>query len=287
MKPQTAGILWMVAAVFGFAVMDAVSRMLAGEYNVLMVVMIRYWFFAGFVVALAMRAPGGIRAVAATDQLGLQVFRGVLLIAEVCVTIYAFVRLGLIATHVVFAAYPLMIAALSGPVLGEQVGPRRWAAIGAGFVGILIILRPGFAVFEVEALIAVGAAALFAAYGLATRYAARADTSQTSFFWTGVAGAVAITLVGIWFWEPMSATDWAWTAALCAVSAMAHFFLIKSYEMAEASALQPFAYLQLVFISIIAMSFFGEEVTWPIALGAAVIVGAGLFTAWRERASDA
>lgn len=277
------GIILMIAAVFVFAVQDGVSRLLADAYNVWMIVMIRYWFFALFVVAVAARSAGGIRAAAATSQPLLQTFRGVLLVLEVVVTIYAFVLLGLIPTHALFASYPLMIAALSGPVLGEKVGPRRWAAIGAGFIGILIILRPGLAVFTPEALIALLAALMFAVYGLTTRYAARRDSAATSFFWTGTTGAVAISLVGIWFWEPMAPQDWIWMGMLCITGALGHFLLIKCYEQAEASAVQPFAYFQLVFVSIIAVSFFGETTDLPTVIGAVIVVGAGLFTAFRER----
>ncbi|HBZ44909.1 MAG TPA: EamA family transporter [Maritimibacter sp.] len=277
------GIILMIAAVFVFAVQDGVSRLLADAYNVWMIVMIRYWFFALFVVAVAARSAGGIRAAAATSQPLLQTFRGVLLVLEVVVTIYAFVLLGLIPTHALFASYPLMIAALSGPILGEKVGPRRWAAIGAGFIGILVILRPGLAVFTPEALIALLAALMFAVYGLTTRYAARRDSAATSFFWTGTTGAVAISLVGIWFWEPMAPQDWIWMGMLCVTGALGHFLLIKCYEQAEASAVQPFAYFQLVFVSIIAVSFFGETTDLPTVIGAAIVVGAGLFTAFRER----
>lgn len=278
-----AGIALMIGAVFVFAVQDGISRLLAERYNVFMIIMVRYWFFALFVVALAARQTGGLRRVVATTQPMLQSARAVLLIVEICVTVYAFVVLGLIPTHALFASYPLMIAALSGPVLGETVGPWRWAAIGAGFVGILIILRPGFAVFAPEALIALAAALLFAVYGLMTRYAARKDSAMTSFFWTGTVGALAITLIGAWYWEPMSAADWRWMGMLCITGVLGHFLLIKCYEMAEASAVQPFAYLQLVFVSIMAIGFFGESTDLPTVIGAVVVVGAGIVTAWRER----
>ncbi|MAM61814.1 DMT family transporter [Maritimibacter sp. UBA3975] len=277
------GILLMISAVFVFAVQDGVSRLLADKYNVYLIVMIRYWFFALFVTVLAARTAGGLRRAAQTTQPLLQTFRGVVLIVEVIVTIYAFVVLGLIPTHALFASYPLMIAALSGPVLGEKVGPRRWAAIAVGFVGILIILQPGFAVFAPEALIALAAAFLFAVYGLATRYAARRDSAATSFFWTGVTGAIAVTLIGVFYWEPLARPDWLWMGMLCITGALGHFLLIKCYEQAEASAVQPFAYFQLVFVSIIAITFFGESIEWNVALGAVIVVGAGLFTAWRER----
>ena len=129
------GILLMIATTFVFAMQDGISRHLAGEYNVFMVISIRYWFFALFVCAIALRQPGGIRKVAASNQKLLQIGRGVLLVAEICVMVVGFTILGLVESHAVFVCYPLLVAALSGPVLGETVGWRRWAAIGVGFLG--------------------------------------------------------------------------------------------------------------------------------------------------------
>ncbi|MEY8840973.1 DMT family transporter, partial [Cribrihabitans sp. XS_ASV171] len=218
-----AGIALMIGATVVFALQDGISRHLAGTYNTYMVVMIRYWFFSAFVIALAARAPGGIRAAARTQQPGLQIFRGVLLVAEICVAVYGFTVLGLIESLAVFICYPLLVAALSGPVLGESVGWRRWAAIGVGCIGVLIILQPGMGVFDPLAVIPLISAAMFALYALLTRYAARQDTTATSFFWTGVAGAVTMTAVGMWFWEPMARADWAWMAALCVTGASGHW----------------------------------------------------------------
>ena len=277
------GILLMVATTFVFAMQDGLSRHLADTYNVLMVVMIRYWFFAAFVIAIAKRQAGSVRAAARTSQPVLQIFRGLLLITEICVMVVAFVKLGLVEAHAIFAAYPLLVAALSGPVLGEKVGWRRWAAIGIGFVGILIILKPGFGVFSKDAFWAVGSASLFAIYSLSTRYAARKDRASTSFFWTGVVGAVGMTIVGIGYWEPMNAPDWGMMALLCVTGATGHYLLIKCYEVAEASAVQPFAYLQLVFGAALGMAVFGDRLETNVAIGTSIVVGAGLFTLWRER----
>ncbi|MEO1680807.1 MAG: DMT family transporter [Pseudomonadota bacterium] len=276
------GILLMIATTLVFAAQDGISRHLAGEYNVLMVVMVRYWFFAAFVVTLAMR-QAGLRAAAATEQPLVQVLRGVLLAAEICVMVSGFVLLGLVQSHAVFAAYPLLVAALSGPVLGEKVGWRRWAAIGVGFVGVLIILQPGFGVFSPYALVPLCAATMFALYALLTRFAGRKDSTATSFFWTGIVGAVVMTAVGIWFWEPMTGRDWLWMFALCITGAGGHWLLIRTYEVAEASAVQPFAYLQLVFASALGLLVFSETLEWNVALGAAVVIGAGIFTLLRER----
>ena len=277
------GIGLMIVTTFVFSVQDGLSRHLAAEYNVLMVVMIRYWFFAAFVMTLARRKAGGIRAAAQTSQPAVQIIRGLLLAAEICVMILAFTILGLVESHAVFTCYPLLVAALSGPVLGERVGWRRWAAIGVGFIGVLIILEPGMSVFDPAAVIPLFAAALFAIYGLLTRYVARKDSSATSFFWTGITGSIAMTAVGIWSWEPMAGSDWLVMGALCVTGVTGHWLLIRCYEVAEASAVQPFAYLQLVFAGLIGVSFFGEDVKTNVAVGAALIVAAGLFTFWRER----
>jgi drug/metabolite transporter (DMT)-like permease len=278
------GIWLMVLTTFVFSVQDGLSRHLAGEYNVLMIVMIRYWFFAAFVISIAARKPGGIRAAVRTTQPALQIFRGVLLSTEICVMVASFTLLGLVQSHAVFTCYPLLVAALSGPILGEKVGWRRWSAIGIGFVGVLIILQPGMDVFEPLAVIPLLAAVMFAVYGLLTRYAARRDSTATSFFWTGVAGAVTMTAIGLWAWEPMAQSDWVWMGALCLTGVTGHWLLIRCYEAAEASAVQPFAYLQLVFVSVIGISIFGETVKMNVAIGTGIIVAAGLFTLWRERA---
>lgn len=121
------GIGLMVLTTAIFAAQDGISRHLAGEYNVMMVVMIRYWFFAAFVIAVASRKAGGLGKAAATAQPILQTFRGLLLAFVICVMVLAFVVvvLGLVESHAVFAAYPLLVAALSGPILGEKVGWRR------------------------------------------------------------------------------------------------------------------------------------------------------------------
>jgi drug/metabolite transporter (DMT)-like permease len=277
------GIWLMIATTVVFAAQDGISRHLAEAYNVYMVVMIRFWFFAAFVMALAARDPGGIKAAVRSRFPWLQVTRGLLLVTEVCVMVVAFVQLGLVESHAVFTCYPLLIAALSGPILGEKVGWRRWSAILIGFAGVLIILQPGYAVFSPWALVPLLSAFLFAIYGLLTRYVARGDSASVSFFWTGTVGAAAMTLVGMWFWEPMTAADWGWMATLCCTACLGHWLLIKAFAVAEASAIQPFAYLQLVWASGIGLYLFAEELRTNVAIGAGLVVAAGLFTLWRQR----
>ncbi|MEL7279637.1 MAG: DMT family transporter [Pseudomonadota bacterium] len=278
-----AGIWLMIFTTFVFAMQDGISSHLAREYNVFMVVMIRFWFFAAFVIFLASRLGEGLRTAASSKVPWIQLLRGVLLVSQICVMIFGFTLLGLVESHVVFSAYPLLAAALSGPVLGEYVGWRRWAAISVGFVGVVIILQPGSGVFNPAAVVPLLGALMFAVYGLLTRYAGGFDSAATSFFWTGVVGAVVMSCVGIWFWEPMSAGNWAWMGLLCVTGALGHFTLIKCYELAEVSAVQPFAYFQLVFAAALGVAVFGETIRINVAFGAGLIVMAGLFTLWRQR----
>ena len=278
-----AGIWLMVATTVVFAAQDGISRHLGAQYPVTMVVMVRFWFFALFALTLAARAPGGIRAAARSAFPWVQLARGVILVAEIAVMLVAFVRLGLIEAHAVFTSYPLLVAALSGPILGEKVGWRRWSAIMVGFAGVLVILQPGYAVFSPWALVPLLAATMFAVYGLLTRFVARKDSASVSFFWTGVVGAVVMTPFGLMQWTWLTPADWGWMALLCCTAALSHWLLIKSYAVAEASAIQPFAYLQLVWASAIGLFVFGETLRTNVAIGAGIVVAAGIFTLWRQR----
>lgn len=277
------GMWLMVATTLIFASQDGLSRHLAEVTNTPMIVMVRYWFFAFFVMAIARRQKGSIAAAARTSQPLIQILRGALLALEIIVMVIAFVYLGLVESHAIFAVYPLLVGALSGPVLGEHVGWRRWTAIGVGFIGVLIILKPGFGAFSPYAAIPLLAAFMFALYGLLNRYAARKDDTATSFFWTGTVGAVVATAIGVFFWEPMSLFNWMLLACLCVTGMAGHYFMIRAYEAAEASAIQPFAYLQLVFSAAIGIFVFGEALRLNVAFGIVLIVGAGLFALHRER----
>lgn len=277
------GIWLMILTMFIFAVQDGISRHLASEYNAWMVVMIRFWFFGAFAAVLMSRQPGGLKAALRPNRPWLQAFRGALLALEIVVTVLSFVYLGLVESHAIFVCYPLLIVAFSGPVLGESVGWRRWSAVAIGFVGVLIILRPSGGVFSPYAIIPLVGALMFALYGLLTRLAARTDSAMTAFFWTGLMGAITSTATGIWYWETMAGSDWVWMLILSCTGITGHFLLIKCYDLAEASALQPFAYFQLPFASAVGVLTFGETIRSNVVIGAVIIVGAGLFTLWRER----
>jgi len=282
-RSPTRGIWLMIAAVATFAAQDGFSRYLAGEYNTLMVVMVRYWVFAAFVTGLALRRAEGFRAAIASRRLTTHLLRGTLLVTEVCVIVWGYTLIGLIESHAVFAICPLLIAALSGPMLGEQVGLMRWIAIGPGLVGVIIILRPRTGVFAPAALLPFASALMFALYSVLTRLTARDEPTFPAFFWPGVIGAGLATIVGLPNWQPVAAQDLVPLAVYAGLAVLSHWLLLKCYEATEAARVQPYAYLQIVFVSGIGLTVFDETLAPAVVVGAAIIVAAGLFARWQER----
>lgn len=277
------GIIMMIATTVVFSVQDGISRYLAEHYNVITVVTIRYMFFMAFVLAYSARQDGGIRKIASSPQLPVQIGRGLLLAGQICVAILSFSTVGLVNFHAVFASYPLMVMALSVPVLGEAVGWRRWLAVCIGFCGVLLILRPGTEMFGSASILPVLAAFMMAVYGILTRYAAQQDAALTSFFWTAIAGGIAMLAIGPFFWVPPVGTDWYWMGLLCLTGTGGHYLLIKALDATKASTIQPFAYLQLVFASSIGILVFDDSLDPMLIVGSAIIVGSGLFALQRER----
>jgi drug/metabolite transporter (DMT)-like permease len=277
------GIWLMIAAVAAFAAQDGFSRYLAETYNTLMIVMIRYWVFAAFVTYLALHRPEGIRRAVSSARLGAHFWRSALLVGEICLIVYGYTQIGLIESHAVFAICPLLIVALSGPVLGERLSIQRWAAVGAGMIGVLIILRPSSGVFAPAALLPLAAAILFATYSVLTRLTTRGEPTFPSFFWPGVLGAGLMTVIGLPQWQSVAPQDWPLIGIYSALSVFSHWLLLKCYEVAEASSVQPFAYLQIVFVAIIGITIYAEVLKLNVVIGAAIIVAAGIYALLHER----
>ncbi|WP_022704616.1 DMT family transporter [Pseudorhodobacter ferrugineus] len=276
------GMMLMVLTVFVFAVQDGFSRYLAGGYSVFMIVMVRYWVFAGFVTVQAVMT-GNLRSVVRTRHPWLQIARSVLLITEICVMVYAYNRIGLINTHAIFAVCPLLVAGLAMPILGEKVGWRRWVAIIIGMVGVGIILQPDDGVFSVDSLLPLASAFMFALYSLLTRLATRDEPAFVSFFWSGIIGCVLMTVIGLPYLTAMPPFDLLMIGVYSFLALFGHYLLIRSYSMAEASALQPFAYLQIVFVTVIAIVVFDEVLHMNVVIGGGIVILAGLFTVIRSR----
>ncbi|NKJ04407.1 DMT family transporter [Rhizobium sp. SG741] len=283
MKSNTAGYVFTLLAISIFAIQDGISKHLVSAYPPLLVAMIRYWAFMLFAVAMASRSPGGLSAVR-TKRPTLQIARGLLLAAQIVVAISSFVIVGLAHSQAIFSSGPLMVAMLSIPILGEKVGWRRWLAICIGFAGVLLILKPESGLFDTRFLVPLGGALLFSFYVVLTRYVSREDSAMTSFFYTGVVGAVAMSCIGPFFWTTIAPHDWVFMGILCLTGVSSHYFLIRAYDLLDAVVIQPLTYLQLVFSAIIGVAIFGERLSATMIAGAVIVVAAGIFTIWREHA---
>ena len=276
------GITLMVITTFMFSSMDGVSRYLAENNNVFTLVTMRYWFITFVMIVTCLFIKNRVSDILNTKQPYIQFSRGVILSLNNCLVVYTFTLLGLVETHAIIACYPLIVAGLSVPFLGERFGWRRWMAIFTGFIGVIIILRPNTNVITEVSIFALVGAVMFAVYLILTRYVSRSDTAITSFFWTGIGGTVTMSIISLFIWDDILKEDYLWLLLMCVLSAGSHFMMVKTLQVAEASVVQPFSYLQLVFGSIIGVTIFSESLDLMIILGALVVIGSGLFTTWRE-----
>ena len=282
LKNKTTGILFIVSAVLCFSIMNGITKYLSEFYNVITLNMFRYWFFAVFLFFINSNKNKSIVIVSKSKNRLLQTFRGSMLAIQMCFAHYCFLKLGLIETSAIFAVGPLMLTALSIIFLNEKVGWQRLVAIAFGFIGIMIILRPGMKVFDPLSILALACALSYAVYQILTRFVSNFDTSETSFFYTGITGAIILSFVGPFFYIDVLKSDWILILMICFLGTSAHYFVIKAYQYSEASLLQPFNYLQLVFVSLIGMIVFNEVLEIPVLIGSLMIVFAGLFTFWRD-----
>lgn len=276
------GIALIVAATMVFSVQDALTKHLVQSYPAQQILWIRYLLFAAFALVLSLRTRP-LRQVLKTARPVFQVARSmVILVSLVCFALAVRV-LPLADAHSLIAAAPLVATGLSAVWLGERVGVRRWLAVAVGFIGVLLILRPGLTVFQPASLLVVAAASCYALYAVMTRVASRSEDGETLLLYMAMTGAVLLTIVGPFFWVQPTGQAFALMVALAFAGTVGHYFLIKSLEAAPASLIQPFNYLMLVWAMVNGYVIFGDfPDLWTIT-GSTVIVASGLYVIYRER----
>ena len=268
-------------AMLCFAGMDAISKWLVADYSVAQMMWIRYillCLFAWFVVRRQ-----GLRATFRTTRPVLQIVRSLIAVVEGAMFVLAFRYLPLADTHAVAATSPLIVIALGVLFLGERAGLARWLAVAAGFVGVLLIVRPGFRSLELPLLLPLVGAIRWAGYQILTRLASLSDSPGTSLLWSAVIALIATSFVGPVYWQWPSTLAWTLMIVISLMGAIAHYALIKALDYAEAGAVQPFAYTLLVWVTILGFVLFGDVPdVWTI-LGAAIVVLSGLYTWHHDR----
>jgi drug/metabolite transporter (DMT)-like permease len=276
----TRGILCTAAAMCLFPLSDAALKWLSGDYHVLQLLFMRSLFVFLPTLFFLYRA-GGVRMLRSRRKklLGL---RGMLAFGSWSLYLLAISRMPLADATAIFFSAPLIMAALSMPLLGEPVGPRRWTAIGFGFIGVLIIVDPGAGMLEGTALLALVAATLFSFAQLVARRLASTEASATMVFYTT---AILVVLAGAaqpFVWITPSWRDLAVMAAAGLVTGIAQFLQTQALRFAPVVIVGSFLFTQLIWATLYGYLLWGDLPGRPILIGGAVVIASGLYVFYRE-----
>lgn len=274
------GIGLLVFAELLFATMDTAAKHLSGEMPVGMVVWGRYAFHLAFMLPfLIRRHPADVLRI---NRIGLVLFRGVQLLAGTTCFFTAIRYIPLADAVAIGFVAPLFVVALSVPLLGERVGPRRWMAVLIGLGGTFVIIRPGFAEVHWAYGLVILLALIFASFVITTRILTRTEQTIPMLFYTALVGTAGASLILPFVWQTPSLEQWGLMALMGALGGASHLLLIHAYRVATASLLAPFQYAQIVFATFYGWLVFGDfPDRWMIA-GTTILVASGLYVLHRE-----
>jgi len=261
--------------------MDAFAKFLALEVPIIMVLWGRYFFhtvitFGSY--SIKTRSLQFLRA----RRPGLQLIRALALFGATFFMYVAITRMPLGDAAAIQFLAPVLVTALSGLLLGEHVGPRRWMAVACGFVGVLLVARPGSGVLGWNALLPLATAALLAVYMMMTRIIRNKDDPAATTFYSTALGALILSFLVIFNWQSLTLIQWGLMVTMGAAGAVGHFMLVKAFHSAEASMLAPFTYVQVVAAILWGFLVFGDVPSiWTVA-GASVVIASGLYVWYRE-----
>jgi drug/metabolite transporter (DMT)-like permease len=272
------GIALMILAAGVLLLNDAVSKLLAERYALSQVICLRHIAaLLPILLYVQFRAQAGWGELTIVDRKG-QLIRGICFIGSVWLMIWSVNLLPLPTVTAIAFASPLFIAALAVPMLGETVGWRRWAATLAGFLGVLVIVRPGTAAFEWALLVPVAAAFVNGTRDVLTRRLARTDTSLSILFWSSmivIATTLPFALAGGW-----KAVTWpdAWLFLLAGLlNTGAHFLIVEALRLGQASVISPYRYSALLWSIMVGYLIWGDLPTLWTLLGALILIASGVY----------
>lgn len=254
--------------------MDALGKILMRDFSTFQVTWARFLFHS-MIVSLLFYAQG-LRHFAVSRAPKTQLLRGLCMVG-INTSLYMAIRtVSLAEATAILYLSPVLVTLLAGVFLGERILPRHLLAVAAGFVGVLVIIRPGFHSFEPAMLLAFFASLLLALYFLLTRKVAGVDDPRTSLFYTSIVGAVVLSaMVPLW-WQTPDAGQWLLLASMGVLGAVGHFLLIKAYTLLPASELSPWLNAQVVAATLFSVFLFQDALGWHFFVGSGLIVGAGL-----------
>ena len=270
----------MCAAGFCFVMLDVCAKYLTREIHVVEIIWGRYTFHALFMILLL--GPRYGLGLVRTQRLGLQVTRSLLLLAATGFFFTALKHIPLADATTVAFVNPLLVTALAVPLLGERVGLRRWAAVLVGFIGVIVVLRPGLGVMHWAAVLPLGMATCLAFYQIFTRMLVAGETPYATLFYTALVASLVASLAVPFFWQTPSTEVWLILVMMGLIGGVGHYFMIKALEFAPAAVVAPFAYVNLIWVTIAGFVFFADLPDRLTVLGALLIVGSGLYIVFRE-----
>lgn len=281
MTKELRGILFMCLAMLLFTGLDTAAKLVMRDLAPWVAVFFRYAvaLVLGAAILFARRGRSGL----ATHHPGLQVLRGLLLMGSTICNFTAMQYLQLAQTAAIFFTIPLLVSALSVPLLGEHVGWRRWLAVIAGFIGVIVIMRPGTDSFHWAMFFSLGAALQGALYNIATRKVGGKDSAETSLFLVALVGGAVSLAPAALNWSMPEGWQWLLLLSMGIFGTVGHFLVIEGHRLVPASTLAPFVYSQIIWMTLSGFVVFGDVPDrWTFA-GAAVVVASGLYLLQRER----
>ncbi len=274
------GIVLVVVATFLFSSHDALSKYLTGFYPVMLVVWARY--VAHTVLMMGIFLPRSGLSVLRTRRPLLQALRASSLLGTSLLFISGLQYIPLAeATAVNFLA-PLMVTALSVPLLGERVSTGQWLAVLTGFAGVVVIVHPGGELFTPAILLPLGSALCFCFYQILTRKLSKVDSPTTSNFFAGLFNTLVMSALVPFFWQTPSLFHTGLMLALGTFGMLAHLFLTQAFRHAPPAMLAPFGYCQIVFAGLLGFLLFSHTPQPATLVGIAVICLSGLAAAWLQ-----
>jgi drug/metabolite transporter (DMT)-like permease len=275
------GIALMCVANLCFSSIDAIAKFLIHDMSSLQVTWAR--FAGAFVVALFLSGVLVKPGVLGTQRPYAHIFRATLVVIANVPMVFALRYLQLDQTSSIMFTTPFLVAALAVPLLGERIGPRRWAAICVGFVGVLLVIRPGLGGIHPAAGLCFISALAYAFYSIMTRILSHTESGPTMLFYTNVSGMVLMSLVVPFVWTMPSANEALLMFGMGVMACFGHYLLIAAHRMTPASVLAPFMYTQLIWMIFYGYTLFADLPNhWTLA-GASVVIASGLYLLYRER----
>ncbi|MDP6344389.1 MAG: DMT family transporter [Alphaproteobacteria bacterium] len=280
-RNQFAGILLMLAAILMFSVMDLLAKYLAQSLPVVQVAWARY--FGHFIIMAVLFWPRRGPSLLHTRRPGLQWLRSLLLLMCTVVFFLAISYMPLADAVAITFVSPLMVTALSVPLLGEAVGGRRWTAVAVGFIGAMVIVRPGLGVMHWASWLVLVMALGFALYQITTRMLSRTDDPITTLFYSALVGTGCLSLVVPFQWRmPPEPVHWLMMVGLGLLGGLGHYALIKAHESAPVAVLAPLTYTALLWNVLFGFVVFGDLPDRWTLIGAAVLIATGIYILYRE-----